>query len=79
MFGGRHQHIWCAVARELDALVRVYEKPANIVSDNGTEFTSRAILKLAGDNDVEWHYINPGKPQQNAYIEVTTESFAVNG
>ncbi|RJK92353.1 DUF927 domain-containing protein, partial [Paracoccus aestuarii] len=32
------------VACELDALVRVYGKPACIVSDNGTEFTSRAIL-----------------------------------
>jgi len=47
------------VARELDALVRVYGKPACIVSDNGTEFTSRAILKWAGDNDVDWHYIDP--------------------
>ena len=46
------------VARELDALVRVYGKPACIVSDNGTEFTSRAILKWAGDNDVDWHYID---------------------
>jgi putative transposase len=50
------------VARELDALVRVYGKPACIVSDNGTEFTSRAILKWAGDNDVAWthqigHYL----------------------
>jgi putative transposase len=34
-----------------------------IVSDNGTEFTSRAILKWAGDNDVDWHYLDPGKPQ----------------
>ncbi len=57
------------VARELDALVRVYGKPASIVSDNGTEFTSRAILKWANENDVEWHYIDPGKPQQNAFIE----------
>lgn len=57
------------VARELDALVRVYGRPASIVSDNGTEFTSRAILKWAGDNGVDWHYINPGKPQQNAFIE----------
>ena len=57
------------VARELDALVRVYGKPACIVSDNGTEFTSRAILKWAGDNDVDWHYIDPGKPQQNGFIE----------
>ena len=57
------------VARELDALVRIYGKPACIVSDNGTEFTSRAILKWAGDNGVDWHYIDPGKPQQNGFIE----------
>ena len=57
------------VARELDALVRIYGKPACIVSDNGTEFTSKAILKWANDNGVEWHYIDPGKPQQNGYIE----------
>ena len=57
------------VARELDALVRVYGRPASIVSDNGTELISRAILKWAGDNGVEWHYIDPGKPQQNAFIE----------
>jgi putative transposase len=57
------------VARELDALVRVYGKPACSISDNGTEFTSKAILKWANDNGVEWHYIDPGKPQQNGYIE----------
>ena len=57
------------VARALDALVRIYGKPACIVSDNGTEFTSRAILKWAGDNDVDWHYIEPVKPQQNGFIE----------
>lgn len=57
------------VARELDTLVRLYGKPACIVSDNGTEFTSRAILKWASENRIEWHYIDPGKPQQNAFIE----------
>jgi putative transposase len=57
------------VARELDALVRVYGKPESIVSDNGTEFTSTAILKWADQNGVAWHYIDPGKPQQNAFIE----------
>jgi len=57
------------VARELDTLVRLYGKPACIVSDNGTEFTSRAILKWASENRVEWLYIDPGKPQQNAFIE----------
>lgn len=57
------------VARELDTLVRLYGKPACIVSDNGTEFTSWAILEWAGKNKVEWHYIDPGKPQQNGFIE----------
>ncbi|MGR3436474.1 MAG: IS3 family transposase [Shimia sp.] len=62
------------VARELDALVRVYGKPKGIVSDNGTEFTSTAILKWADKNGVAWHYIDPGKPQQNAFIESFTGS-----
>ena len=35
----------------------------------GTEFTSKAVLKWAKDNGIEWHYIDPGKPQQNAFIE----------
>jgi len=35
----------------------------------GTEFTSRAVLKWASENKVEWHYIDPGKPQQNGFIE----------
>lgn len=57
------------VARELNALVRLYGKPDSIVSDNGTEFTSRAILQWANEAQVNWHYIAPGKPQQNAFIE----------
>ena len=57
------------VARELEALVRVYGKPTCSVSDNGTAFTSRAILTWAGETDVDWHYIDSGKLQQNAFIE----------
>ena len=57
------------VARERTALIRVYGKPGCIVSDNGPEFTSRAILKWADESEVPWHYIDPGKPQQNAFIE----------
>ncbi len=43
------------VVREQDALVRLYGKPASIASYNGTEFTSRAILKWATENGVDWH------------------------
>jgi putative transposase len=57
------------VARELDAIISQYGRPTSVVSDNGTEFTSNAILEWANERGVEWHYIAPGKPQQNAYIE----------
>jgi putative transposase len=40
-----------------------------IVSDNGTELTSRAMLRWSQQRQVEWHYIALGKPQQNAFIE----------
>ncbi len=44
-------------------------RPAMIVSDNGTEFTSTAILAWAQDHDVDWRYIAPGKPTQNGFVE----------
>jgi putative transposase len=57
------------VARELDALIMRRGRPATIVSDNGTELTSMAILKWCQEAGVEWHYIAPGKPTQNAFVE----------
>ena len=35
----------------------------------GTELTSNAILKWADERRVEWHYIAPGKPMQNGFVE----------
>jgi putative transposase len=57
------------VVRELDALIQKHGKPHCIVSDNGTELTSRAVLQWAQDNQIEWHYITPGKPTENGYTE----------
>jgi transposase InsO family protein len=57
------------VARELTMLIERRGKPQMIVSDNGTEFTCNAILSWAKDYQVEWHYIAPGRPMQNGYIE----------
>jgi len=57
------------VARELNAIVAARKKPAMIVSDNGTELTSHAILRWQEERGVEWHYIAPGKPVQNAFVE----------
>ncbi len=57
------------VARELTELIARRGKPGMIVSDHGTEFTSNAILAWSKDHKVEWHYIAPGKPMQNGYVE----------
>ena len=57
------------VARELSILIERRGKPGMIVSDNGTEFTSNAILSWAQENGVAWHYIAPGKPMQNGFCE----------
>ena len=45
------------------------DPPAMIVSDNGTELTSNAILTWADQSRVGWHYIAPGKPMQNGFCE----------
>jgi len=58
------------VARELDDIIRRRRRrPDTIVSDNGTELTSNAILGWADRTGVGWHYIALGKPQQNGFIE----------
>ena len=57
------------VGRELDAVIAQRGRPQTIVSDNGTEFTSMAILGWSQETQIGWHYIAPGKPTQNAFIE----------
>ena len=58
------------VARELSAVIaRRGARPLLCVSDNGTELTSNAILTWCQETKVDWHYIAPGKPQQNAFAE----------
>nr|WP_188966656.1 IS3 family transposase [Neoroseomonas lacus] len=57
------------VARELDAIAAIRGKPLAVVSDNGTELTSTSILRWSQERQVEWHYIAPGKPTQNAFVE----------
>ncbi|WP_245866544.1 IS3 family transposase [Oceaniglobus roseus] len=57
------------VVRELDAVIARRGRPAMVVSDNGTELTSMAILSWCQRTGVEWHYIAPGKPMQNGFVE----------
>lgn len=57
------------VVRELEHIVQEKGKPCQIISDNGTEFTSKAIIKWSQEHSIEWRYIDPGKPMQNGRIE----------
>ena len=57
------------VVCELEALIALRGKPSMCVSDNGTELTSMSVLQWAQERRVEWHYIAPGKPVQNAFVE----------
>lgn len=57
------------VVRELTDLIAQRGKPGMIVSDNGTELTSNAVLAWCGEVGIEWHYTAPGKPTQNAFVE----------
>jgi len=57
------------VARVLTTIVARRGKPGSIVSDNGTEFTCNAMLTWCKDNAIDWHFIAPGKPIQNAFVE----------
>lgn len=57
------------LARELDTVIRQHGKPEMIVSDNGTEMTSHAVLVWCQDTGIELHHVALGKPIQNAFME----------
>ncbi len=57
------------VAQLLDRAAARHGWPRTIVVDNGPEFTSRALDQWAYERGIELHFIEPGKPVQNAYIE----------
>ncbi|WP_461336055.1 IS3 family transposase [Bradyrhizobium liaoningense] len=57
------------VTRELDLIIAWRGRPAMCLSDNGTELTGMAVLRFSQERQIEWHYIAPAKPTQNAFIE----------
>jgi putative transposase len=57
------------VVRALDELAKTHPLPKAIVSDNGTEFTSGAFLSWAEKHGIALRFIQPGKPNQNAFVE----------
>lgn len=64
------------VVRVLDRLKEQEGKlPKVIVMDNGPEFSGKALDDWAWRNGVKLHFIDPGKPQQNAFIESFNATF----
>lgn len=67
---GRIRHCraggWRASSTPLSPRV---DAPWAVSPDNGTELTSMTILAWSWEHGIGWHYIAPGKPQQNAFAE----------
>ena len=57
------------LARFLDDLARYRGLPESLIMDNGPELTSKAMFEWAQDASVALHFIEPGKPAQNAFVE----------
>jgi putative transposase len=63
------------VTRFLDIVALERGYPKAIVIDNGPEFTSRALDQWAYKHGVELYFIEPGKPNQNAFVESFNSRF----
>ena len=63
------------VVRVMEQLVEVYGRPDAIRLDNGPEFTAEKFVEWARTNGVKLLYIEPGKPNQNAFVERFNRSF----
>jgi len=57
------------VTSVLSEVASVHGLPENIVVDNGPEFISNAMDEWAYSREVKLHFIRPGKPVDNAFME----------
>lgn len=57
------------VIRALDQVIEWRGKPNRIRCDNGPEYISNLLGDWAKSNSIELAFIQPGNPQQNAYVE----------
>ena len=63
------------VARFLNQLIELRSKPDQVICDNGTEFTSKAMYFWQQQSGVKLGFIQPGKPTQNAFVESLNGKF----
>ena len=57
------------VVRSLEQIIEWRGRPAEIRCDNGPEYISETLLRWARERGIKIVHIQPGKPQQNAYVE----------
>ena len=57
------------VSRTLDQIIELHGKPQALLMDNGPEFTGKKLDEWAYRNNVKLHFIEPGKPNQNGFVE----------
>ena len=57
------------VIRVLEQLIEMHGKPAALRVDNGAEFTAHAFTEWCEEQQIELFYIEPDKPDQNAFVE----------
>ena len=63
------------VIRVLDDLIQLYGRPTRVRVDNGPELTAEAFVDWCGAQRIAIGYIQPGKPDQNAFIERFNRTF----
>jgi putative transposase len=63
------------VIRVLDELVAVHGRPASVRVDNGPELLAQVFVGWCAERSIVVRYIQPGKPDQNAYIERFNRSY----
>ena len=63
------------VIRVLEELIALHGRPGALRLDNGPELTAQVFVDWCDERRIALHYIQPGKPDQNAFIERFNRSY----
>lgn len=66
---GREIGIVIRVIKTLEQIIEWKGKPSSIRCDNGSVYAGNTLTSWAKNQNIQLNFIQPGKPQQNAYIQ----------
>jgi len=66
------------VTRLLERIIKEHGKPSRFRTDNGPEFISKEFREWCAAREIDIHFIQPGRPMQNGYIERFNRTFREN-